>query len=113
MPQVRYTTEQIIHKLREVEVVIAQGISVKQACRQCSIADRTYYKWRKECGGLRMDQAKRFKEIEKENARLKKLLAEAELDKAILKEAASGNFFVNSSSECYEANRPYTPKHYL
>mgnify|MGYP004005508945 CR=1 FL=1 len=68
MPQVRYTTEQIIHKLREIEVVIAQGISVKQACRQCSIADKTYYKWRKEYGGLRMDQAK------------------------ILKEAAAGNF---------------------
>jgi len=92
MPQVRYTTEQIIHKLREIEVVVAQGTSIKQACRQCSIADKTYYKWRKEYGGLRMDQAKRFKEIERENARLKKLLAEAELDKAILKEAASGNF---------------------
>jgi putative transposase len=90
--QVRYTTEQIIHKLREIEVVIAQGASVKQACRQCGIADKTYYKWRKEYGGLRMDQAKRFKDLEKENARLKKLLAEAELDKAILKEAASGNF---------------------
>lgn len=92
MSQVRYTTEKIIHKLREVEVVIAQGVSVKLACRQCGIADKTYYKWRKEYGGLRMDQAKRFKDLEKENARLKKLLAEAELDKAILREAASGNF---------------------
>ncbi len=92
MPQVRYTTEQIIHKLREIEVIVAQGTSIKQACRQAGIADKTYYKWRKEYGGLRMDQAKRFKEIERENARLKKLLAEAELDKAILREAASGNF---------------------
>ena len=66
MPQVRYTTEQIIHKLREIEVVVAQGISIKQACRQCSIADKTCYKWREEYRGLRMDQAKRFKEIEKE-----------------------------------------------
>ncbi len=59
MPQVRYTTEQIIHKLREIEMVIVQGISVKQACRQCSIAYKTYFKWRKEYGDLRMDQAKR------------------------------------------------------
>jgi len=92
MAQVRYTAEKIIHKLREVEVVISQGVSVKQASRQCGITDRTYYKWRKEYGGLRMDQAKRFKDLEKENVRLKKLLAEAELDKAILREAASGNF---------------------
>jgi transposase-like protein len=92
MPQVRDTTEQIIHKLREIEVVVAQGISIKQACRQSSIADNTYYKWRKEYGGLRIDQAKLFKDLEKENSRLKKLLAEAELDKAILREAASGNF---------------------
>ena len=87
----RYTTEQIIHKLREMEVIVAQGKAVKEGCRQCGIADKTYYKWRKEYGGLRMDQAKRFKEIEKENIRLKKFLAEAELDKAILREAASGN----------------------
>lgn len=92
MAQVRYTAEKIIHKLREVEVVISQGVSVKQASRPCGITDRTYYKWRKEYGGLRMDQAKRFKDLEKENVRLKKLLAEAELDKAILREAASGNF---------------------
>ena len=92
MAQVRYSAEKIIHKLREVEVVISQGVSVKQASRQCGITDRTYYKWRKEYGGLRMDQAKRFKDLEKENVRLKKLLAEAELDKAILREAASGNF---------------------
>jgi putative transposase len=92
MAQVRYSTEQIIHKLREIEVLTSQGASVKEACRQATIADKTYYKWRKEFGGLRLDQAKRFKEIERENVRLKKLLAEAELDKAILKEAASGNF---------------------
>ena len=92
MAQVRYSTEQIIHKLREIDVIIAQGATVKVACRQAGIADKTYYKWRKSYGGLRLDQAKKFKEIERENVRLKKLLAEAELDKAILKEAASGNF---------------------
>ena len=69
----------------------AKGRTVAQACKKIGVTEQTYYRWRKEYGGLRMDQAKRFKELEKENTRLKKLLAEAELDKAILKEAASGN----------------------
>jgi len=92
MGQVRYTAEQIIHKLREVDVLTAQGKSIKEACRHCGIGDKTYFKWRKEYGGLKLDQAKRLKDLEKENSRLKRLLADAELDKAILREAASGNF---------------------
>jgi len=91
MPKKRFTAEQIISKLREAEVEQAKGRTVAQACKKIGVTEQTYYRWRKEYGGLRMDQAKRFKELEKENIRLKRLLAEAELDKAILKEAASGN----------------------
>ena len=91
MPQKRFTSEQIIPKLREAEVELAKGRTVGQVVKRLGIAEQTYYRWRKEYGGLRVDQAKRLKELEKENARLKKLLAEAELDKAILREAASGN----------------------
>ena len=69
----------------------AKGRTVAQACKKIGVTEQTYYRWRKEYGGLRMDQAKRFKELEKENTRLKKLLAEAQLEKAILKEVASGN----------------------
>jgi putative transposase len=87
----RQTAEQIIQKLREAEVALARGATVGQACKKLGVTEQTYYRWRKEYGGLRLDQAKRLKELEKENARLKKLLAEAELDKAILKEAALGN----------------------
>ncbi len=92
MPRKRFTAEQIIQHLREAEVLLAQGKTIAQVCKKIGITDQTYYRWRKEYGGIRTDQAKRLKELEKENARLKKLLAEAELDKAILKEAASGNF---------------------
>jgi transposase-like protein len=88
----RFTAEQIIQKLREVEVALSKGQSAGQACKKIGVTEQTYYRWRKEYGGLRTDQAKRLKELEKENARLKKLLAESELDKAILREAASGNF---------------------
>jgi len=91
MPKKQFTAEQIIPKLREAEVDHAKGRTVAQACKKIGVTEQTYYRWRKEYGGLRMDQAKRFKELEKENIRLKKLLAEAELEKAILKEAASGN----------------------
>ena len=91
MPKKRFTAEQIISKLREAELEQAKGRSVAQACKKIGVTEQTYYRWRKEYGGLRIDQAKRFKELEKENIRLKRLLAEAELDKAILKEAASGN----------------------
>ena len=84
--------EQIIAKLREAEVELARGKKVPEACRKIGVTEQTYYRWKKEYGGLRVDQAKRLKDLEKENARLKRLLADAELDKAILREAASGNF---------------------
>ncbi|QDU82492.1 Transposase [Polystyrenella longa] len=92
MPAKRHSSEQIITMLREAEVHLSQGMTIPLMCKKLGIHQQTYYKWRREYGGLRMDQAKRLKELEKENSRLKKLLAESELDKAILKEAASGNF---------------------
>ena len=92
MSRKRFTAEQIIPKLREAEVELAKGGTVGQVVKKLGVTEQTYYRWRKDYGGLRMDQAKRLKELEKENNRLKKLLAESELDKAILKEAASGNF---------------------
>ncbi len=92
MAKRRHTTEQIIRKLREAEVELSKGQVVKAVCKKLQITEQTYYRWRKEYGGLRMEQAKRFKQLEKENARLKKLVAEKELDIAILKEAAEGNF---------------------
>ena len=92
MGRKRHTPEQIIRKLREAEVALAQGQTTAAVARKLSITEQTYYRWRKEFGGLRLDQAKRLKDLEKENSRLKKLLAEQALDNAILKEAASGNF---------------------
>ncbi|TWT38934.1 Transposase [Blastopirellula retiformator] len=89
MPTIRHTPEQIIAKLREAEVHLSQGLTIPQASKKLGVSEQTYYKWRKEYGGVRTGQAKRLKDLEKENARLKKLLAEAELDKAILKEDAS------------------------
>ncbi len=88
----RHTPEQIISKLREAEVKIAKGTAVPLACKDIGVTEQTYYRWRREYGGLKLDQAKRLKELEKENGRLKRLLADAELDKAILKEAASGKY---------------------
>ena len=88
----RHSPEEIIDKLRQAEVELARGLAVPHVCRKIGVTEQTYYRWRKEYGGVRTDQAKRLKELEKENARLKKLLAEAEVDKAILREAASGNF---------------------
>jgi putative transposase len=87
-----FTAEQIIGKLREAEVLLSQGGSVGEASRKLGITEQTYYRWRKEYGGMRVDQARRLKELEKENARLKKLVADISLDNAILKEAARGNF---------------------
>jgi transposase-like protein len=87
-----FTPEQIVRKLREAEVMISKGESVAQVIRKLGISDVTYYRWRKEYGGMQVDQAKRLKGIEHENARLKKLVAELSLDKAILKEAARGNY---------------------
>ena len=91
MAKKRQAPEQIIPKLREAEVELAKGATVGLVCKKLGVTEQTYYRWRKEYGGLRLDQARRLKELEKENTRLKKLLAEAELDKAILKEAALGN----------------------
>jgi len=92
MKQKRFSAEQIVNKLRQAEVLLSQGQTVTQASKIVGITEQTYYRWRKEYGGLKTDQAKRLKELERENARLKRLLADAELDKAILKEAANPNF---------------------
>lgn len=92
MAKRNYTAEQIISKLREVEVKISQGIKAAEAIRSIEVSEQTYYRWRKEYGGMRTDQAKRMKEVEKENMRLKKLVAELSLDNAILKEVSRGNF---------------------
>jgi len=88
----RYKPEEIISKLREAEVLLAEGVGVGEVVRRLGVTQVTYYRWRKEYGGMKVDQAKRLKDLEKENARLKRLLADAELDKAILKEAATGNW---------------------
>ena len=87
-----YTPERIISKLREAEVLLSQGATIGEASRKIGITEQTYYRWRKEYGGMRLEQAKRLKELEKENARLKKLVADLSLDNAILKEASRGNF---------------------
>ena len=92
MGRKRYTAEQIITKLREAEVELARGQTTPQVCKKLGISEQTYYRWRKEYGGLRVDQAKRLKQLEHENARLKKLVAELSLDNSILKEVSSGNF---------------------
>lgn len=92
MPRVKYSVEQIIHKLREAEVLLGQGQTVQEICRKWNITDPTYYRWRQEYGGLKLDQAKRLKDLERENARLKRAVADLTLDKLILKEAAEGNF---------------------
>ena len=88
----RHTAEEIVNKLREADVELAQGASIAQACRKIGITDQTYYRWRREYGGLKVDQARRFKELEKQNSRLKRVVADQALDLAILKEVAEGNF---------------------
>jgi len=88
----RHSPEQIIGKLREAEVELAQGATVGQVCKKIGVTKQTYYRWRTEYGGLRVDQAKRLKQVEKENVRLKQLVAEQALDNAILREAAAGNY---------------------
>jgi len=87
-----YKPEQIIAKLREAEVLVSNGQSVEMAARQIGVTEQTYYRWRKEYGGMKIDHAKRLKEVEKENARLRKLVADLSLDNAILKEVGRGNF---------------------
>jgi len=92
MSKKKHTAEAIIAKLREAEVLQSKGMSMAEVVRQLGISDATYYKWRKEYGGLRVDQAKRFKELEHENSRLRKIIADLTIDNSILKEAARGNF---------------------
>ncbi len=88
----RHTVEQIIPKLREAEVLLAKGTEMLLVCRKLGVTQQTYYRWRKEYGGVRTDQVKRLKELEKQNARLKRVVADLTLDNAILKEAAYPNF---------------------
>ncbi len=92
MGRMRHTAEQIIAKLREVEIELAKGQKTADVIRKLGITEQTYYRWRKEYGGLRVDQARRLKELERENGRLKKLVADQALDNAILKEVASGKY---------------------
>jgi transposase-like protein len=92
MSKKRHTAEQIINKLRQAEVELAKGLKIPQVCRKLGVTEQTYYRWRKEYGGVRTDQAKRLRELEKENARLKKLVAELSLDKQMLQEISRGNF---------------------
>ena len=90
MPKKTFTTEQIISKLREAEVLLSQGQTVPAACKVIGVAEQTYYRWRKSYGGLKIDQAQRLCELEQENARLKRLVADLSLDNAIIKEALRG-----------------------
>ena len=92
MGKKHFSPEQIIMKLREIEVMASQGESMALVCRQAGIAEQTYYRWRREYGGLKLDQAKKLKDLEKENSRLKKLVADLSLDNAILREVSSGKF---------------------
>jgi len=92
MPTKKYKPEQIVSLLRQIEVEVANGKATPQACREAGITEQSYYRWRKEYGRLRLDQAKRLKEMEKENLKLKRLVAELSLEKQILKDVAEGNF---------------------
>ena len=92
MSRKRYTPEQIISMLREAEVALSQGQSVAQACRVLGVSEQSYYRWRREYGGLKIDQAKRLKDLAKENVRLRRAISDLTLDKLILKEALEGNY---------------------
>jgi putative transposase len=92
MSRKRYKPEEIVNLLRQVEVEIANGKTTPQACRDAQITAQAYYRWRKEFGGLKLDQARRLKELEKENSRLKRLVAELSLEKQVLRDVAQGNF---------------------
>ena len=91
MPKKRFSAEQIVTLLRQIEVAMAQGKSAPMACREAGISEQSYYRWRKEYGGLELDQARRMKDLEKENTRLKRLVADLSLEKQVLKDIASGN----------------------
>ena len=92
MPKKRYNAEEIIHKLREADVLLGQGRTVSQVCKQIGVTDQTYYRWRKAYGGMKVDQAKKLKQLEAENARLKRAVADLTVDKLILKEVAEGKY---------------------
>jgi putative transposase len=92
MAKKRYTPEKIISMLRETEVQLAQGLKVKHICRGLGISEQTYYRWRKQYGGMKVSHARRLKDLERENGRLKKAVADLTLDKLVLKEALEGNF---------------------
>lgn len=92
MARVSYTAEQSVIKMREIDVLVAQGRPVLEACKQAHVSKDTYYRWKKEFGSMQIDQVKKLKDLEKENARLKKVVAELALDNSILKEVAQGNF---------------------
>ncbi len=92
MARKSFTSEQIINKLREAEILIGQGTTLTVMLKKIGVSNCTYYRWRKEYGGMRVDQARRLKELEQENSQLKKLVADLSLDKAILTEAVRGNF---------------------
>lgn len=92
MARKRFKVDEIINKLREVEIHQSKGLSLPDACRKINVTEQTYYRWRKGYGGLRTDQARRLRELEKENQRLKRVVADVTLDKAILKEALEGNY---------------------
>jgi transposase-like protein len=91
MPKKTFTPEQIVGKLRQIEVLVSQGKTVPMACREAGIVDQTYYRWRKEYGGVQLEQAKKLKELQKENAQLRRALADLTVEKQILKDIAQGN----------------------
>ena len=92
MPIKRHNAEQIVSKLRQIEVLTSQGKALSVACKEATVSEQTYYRWRKEYGGLKLAQTKKLKELERENARLKRIVADLSLEKAMLKEVASGNW---------------------
>lgn len=92
MPKKRFRSEEIIHKLREADVLIGQGRTIPDITRQWGVTDKTYYRWRKEYGGMKIDQAKRLKDLEQENARLRRALSDTIIDNQILREVSKGNF---------------------
>ncbi len=92
MPKKRYNAEEIIHKLREADVLLSKGATVSQVCKRIGVSEQTNYRWRKTYGGMKVDQAKRLKELEAENARLKRAVADLTVDKLILKEVAEGKY---------------------
>jgi putative transposase len=92
MPKKRYRSEEIIHRLREADVLVGQGRTIPEITRQWGVTDATYYRWRKEYGGMKIDQAKRLKDLEQENARLRRALSDSIIDNQILREVSKGNF---------------------